>query len=203
MRRSDLAGRASELLRFVGLGGFERRLAGQLSGGMKQKLGLSCALIHEPRILLLDELTFGVDPVSRRDLWVIVHEMVARGVTAVVSTAYMDEAERFDRLALLHRGRILALDTPDGLQRSLAGETLALPVDRLRQARAAALRIPGVRRAAVFGDRLHLAVDDAATAGPRVARELRAAGFTPGEWSVITPSLEDVFIGAIAETGAA
>jgi len=82
---------------------------------MKQKLGLSCALIHQPEVLLLDEPTFGVDPVSRRDLWLIVHDMVAQGITAIVSTVYMDEAERFDRLAMLHRGRTIALGTPDEL----------------------------------------------------------------------------------------
>jgi ABC-2 type transport system ATP-binding protein len=195
--------RLERLFRFSNLGPFQDRLAAQLSGGMKQKLGLSCALIHEPRILLLDEPTFGVDPVSRRDLWLIVHEMVARGVTAVVSTAYMDEAERFDRLAFLHRGRILALDTPDGLQRSFPGEIVAVPVARLREARAAAFLIPGVLRAAVFGDRLHVTVPDAAAYGPRVVGSLREAGFAVGEWSAITPSLEDVFIGAIAEAGAA
>jgi ABC-2 type transport system ATP-binding protein len=108
--------RLERLFRFSNLGPFQDRLAGALSGGMKQKLGLSCALIHQPQILLLDEPTFGVDPISRRDLWLIVHEMVAEGVTVVVSTAYMDEAERFDRLVLLHRGRALATDTPVALQ---------------------------------------------------------------------------------------
>jgi ABC-2 type transport system ATP-binding protein len=102
--RAARAPRLERLYAFSNLGEFEDRLAGDLSGGMKQKLGLSCALIHQPTILLLDEPTFGVDPISRRDLWLIVHEMVAEGVTVIVSTAYMDEAERFDRLALLHAG---------------------------------------------------------------------------------------------------
>ena len=102
--RGERAARRERLFAFSNLEPFRDRLAGKLSGGMKQKLGLSCALIHEPRVLLLDEPTFGVDPVSRRDLWRIVHEMVGRGVTAIVSTAYLDEAERFDRLALLHDG---------------------------------------------------------------------------------------------------
>lgn len=103
------------LFHFSNLGGFRDRLAGNLSGGMKQKLGLSCALIHEPKILLLDEPTFGVDPISRRDLWIIVHEMVSHGVTVVVTTSYLDEAERFDRVAFLDSGRLLALDTPVAL----------------------------------------------------------------------------------------
>ncbi len=103
------------LFQFSNLGAFRERLAGNLSGGMKQKLGLSCALIHEPKILLLDEPTFGVDPISRRDLWIIVHEMVSHGVTVVVTTSYLDEAERFDRVAFLDRGRFFALDTPVAL----------------------------------------------------------------------------------------
>jgi ABC-2 type transport system ATP-binding protein len=107
--------RLERLFRFSDLGPFRDRPAGVLSGGMKQKLGLSCALIHQPEVLLLDEPTFGVDPVSRRDLWLIVHDMVAQGITAIVSTVYMDEAERFDRLAMLHRGRTIALGTPDEL----------------------------------------------------------------------------------------
>jgi ABC-type multidrug transport system ATPase subunit len=103
------------LFHFSNLGAFRDRLAGNLSGGMKQKLGLSCALIHEPKILLLDEPTFGVDPISRRDLWIIVHEMVSHGVTVVLTTSYLDEAERFDRVAFVDGGRLLALDTPVAL----------------------------------------------------------------------------------------
>lgn len=103
--KQERPARLERLYQFSNLGNFANRLAGQLSGGMKQKLGLSCALIHQPRVLLLDEPTFGVDPISRRDLWLIIHEMVAQGVTVIVSTAYLDEAERFDRLALLNRDR--------------------------------------------------------------------------------------------------
>src|SRR4029077_7051728 len=111
---------------FSNLGPFESRLAGQLSGGMKQKLGLCCALIHQPEILLLDEPTFGVDPISRRDLWFILHEMVAQGVTVFVSTAYLDEAERCDHVALIDKGKVLALDRPEVLQQGLSGRLLAL-----------------------------------------------------------------------------
>ena len=120
--RRDRRVRLDRLYHFSGLGAFRDRLAGKLSGGMKQKLGLMCALIHEPRILLLDEPTFGVDPISRRDLWIIVHEMVAGGVTAVVTTSYMDEAERFDRVALLHRGQVLAVDAPETLVAGVTAE---------------------------------------------------------------------------------
>ena len=142
--KAERPARLERLFRFSNLGPFQDRLAARLSGGMKQKLGLSCALIHEPKLLLLDEPTFGVDPISRRDLWLIVHEMVAQGVTAIVSTAYMDEAERFDRVALLHRGRLAALDTPEALQQRLADRILDLQVDRVREARQAALADPRV-----------------------------------------------------------
>jgi drug efflux transport system ATP-binding protein len=196
--RKERQERLERLYHFSNLGPFHDRLAGKLSGGMKQKLGLSCALIHQPELLLLDEPTFGVDPVSRRDLWLIVHEMVAQGVTAVVSTAYLDEAERFDRLAFLHLGRVLAIDAPDALQGGLAGEILELRIDRVREAKEAAARLPQVRRAAIFGDRLHLTVGSAAVDGPAVTEALRQAGFEPQRARPIVPSLEDVFMERIA-----
>jgi len=201
--RAERPARLERLYHFSALGPFRARLAAQLSGGMKQKLALSCCLVHEPRILLLDEPTFGVDPISRRDLWLIVHEMVAHGTTVVVSTAYMDEAERFDRLAMLHRGRLVALDSAERLQRDLGIGMVAVPVDRVHEARAVAQRLPGVRNAAVFGDRLHVAVADAAADGPRVVAGLRAAGFAAGAAHAVAPSLEDVFIERIARAGAA
>ena len=199
--RAARGARLERLYQFSALGPFSERLAGQLSGGMKQKLALSCCLVHEPAILLLDEPTFGVDPISRRDLWLIVHDMVARGTTVVVSTSYLDEAERFDRLVMLHRGRRLALDTAEALQQALPVAVLTVPVDRAREARAVAERIPGVRRAAVFGEALHLSVDNAEAGGGRVAAALREAGFAVGTVRRIVPTLEDVFIERIAEAG--
>jgi ABC-2 type transport system ATP-binding protein len=196
--RRERAERLDRLFGFSNLGPFSHRLAGQLSGGMKQKLGLSCALIHQPDILLLDEPTFGVDPISRRDLWLIVHDMVAAGTTAIVSTSYMDEAERFDRLALLHTGRLLALDTPDALMRSVAGAIIEVRLPRPREARALAMSHPAVTRAALFGDRLHLTVPTADVA-PVLEAHFAAAGQPVTEIQVIPPSLEDVFIERIGE----
>ncbi len=201
--RAERTARMDRLFHFSNLGPFKDRLAGKLSGGMKQKLGLSCALIHQPEILLLDEPTFGVDPISRRDLWLIVHEMVAQGVTAIVSTAYMDEAERFDRLALIHRGRLLAVDTPRGLQQTLRGEILEVRVERIRDARALFAAHPVVQRVAMFGDRLHLTVAVAADAAPAVNAALREAGIAATDARPVTPSLEDVFIERIATAEAA
>jgi len=202
--RAERSARMDRLFRFSGLEPFRDRLAGQLSGGMKQKLGLSCALIHQPRLLLLDEPTFGVDPISRRDLWLIVHEMVAEGVTVIVSTAYMDEAERFDRLALLNEGQVLNLDRPQALRAMLEGRLLAVrTVAGPRAVRAAALEHPAVRHASVFGDRLHVAVASAATDGPVLQAALRGAGFGDAEVVPIEPTMEDVFIDRIRSVASA
>ena len=191
--RADLPGRLERLYAFSRLGPFERRRAGDLSGGMKQKLGLCCALVHEPRILLLDEPTFGVDPISRRDLWLIVHEMVAAGTTVVASTAYMEEAERFDRVAMLHDGNLVGLDEPRRLQESLAGRVVALQVDRPRRAAAHLAGAPRVRSAATFGEVVRLVLrQDADWADVRA--ELEGAGFTVRNAEIARPTLEDVFV---------
>ncbi len=196
--RGERAARRERLFAFSNLEPFRDRLAGKLSGGMKQKLGLSCALIHEPRVLLLDEPTFGVDPVSRRDLWRIVHEMVGRGVTAIVSTSYLDEAERFDRLAFLHTGRLLALDTPRALAAAFRGTLLEVALPRPRAARAIVEALPGVVRAQLFGERLHvtLATAEAVAALPSL---LAGAGHPASAIAPIAPTLEDVFLARIAD----
>jgi len=189
--RSD---RLERLYRFSNLGPFEHRLAGQLSGGMKQKLGLCCALVHQPEILLLDEPTFGVDPISRRDLWLILHEMVAQGVTVVVSTAYLDEAERCDHVALLNQGKVIALDRPAALQESLEGEMLAVRASDPRRALALLREAPGVRRAALFGDAIHVTLGARARDWPVVRQALEGAGVELLDIHQIEPGLEDVFI---------
>ena len=189
----ERAARVARLYEFSGLGPFEDRLAGKLSGGMQQKLSLSCALVHEPSVLLLDEPTFGVDPISRRDLWLILHETVARGVTVVTSTAYMDEAERCDRVLLLQSGQAAAMDTPAALQGKLAGMILAVQTDRPREAEAILRQHPGVRTAALFGDRIHLTLA-AGTGWEDAAAQLRAGGITLHSVVPVEPSLEDVFL---------
>jgi len=200
--RAERDARMERLFRFSNLGPFTERLAGQLSGGMKQKLGLSCALIHQPTILLLDEPTFGVDPISRRDLWLIVHEMVAEGVTVIVSTAYMDEAERFDRVALLNEGRLLALATPTDMQQELDGRVYAVDVEPLREARDRLQPVAEVERAAVFGNRLHVTMTgpDGASA---IANALDDERFAVGNVTLIDASMEDVFIHQIIRAGEA
>jgi ABC-2 type transport system ATP-binding protein len=191
--------RLERLYHFSSLGPFEHRLAGQLSGGMRQKLSLCCALVHHPEILLLDEPTFGVDPISRRDLWLILHEMVAEGVTVFVTTAYMDEAERCDQVALLHRGRIIALDAPAALQQSYAGQMLAVRLSDLRAGARALATATGVRRAALFGETVHVTLGSKARDWPGAERALMEAGIAVLETAEVQPSLEDVFIDRVGE----
>lgn len=194
----ERAGRMDELLGFSNLTPFKQRLAGNLSGGMKQKLGLACALIHTPQILFLDEPTNGVDPVSRRDFWRILYQLVRDGVTIFVSTAYLDEAERCNRLALLHNGRLLGLGTPDEVKRLMPGALLEVRTSAPR--RTAALLREHLRGATVglFGDRVHVATTQAA-ATEQATRELVAqAGFELISLRPIEPSLEDVFVSVLA-----
>jgi len=185
--------RLERLYAFSRLGEFRDRLAGKLSGGMKQKLALSCSLIHQPEVLVLDEPTFGVDPVSRRELWLILHEMVREGVTAIVSTSYMDEAERCDRVLLLDRGRALALDAPQALQRSLPGTLIALRTDRPRVARDLLRSFPDVTAATLFGDTVHAFLRERRDE-TEIVEALREHGLVVEDTRAIEPSLEDVFI---------
>ena len=191
--------RVRRLLDFSGLGPFQGRLADKLSGGMKQKLGLACALIHQPDIVFLDEPTNGVDPVSRRDFWRILYEMLKEGVTIVMSTSYLDEAERCGRVALMHHGRFLAVDTPAQVKTLLRAELVEIGVLDAWRAREALLRVPEIREVTVFGQRLHVALADAARDLPAVVHALEAAGLAPRDARRIVPSLEDVFVSVLAD----
>jgi len=194
--------RVRRLLDFSGLGPFQSRLADKLSGGMKQKLGLACALVHQPDIVFLDEPTNGVDPVSRRDFWRILYEMLKEGVTIVMSTSYLDEAERCRRVALMHHGRFLAVDTPSQVKALLRFELVEIGVLDAWRAREALVRVAEAREVTVFGQRLHVALADAARDLPAVIRALEAAGLAPRDARRIVPSLEDVFVSVLADTHA-
>lgn len=191
--RAERPDRLERLYAFSRLEQFEDRLAGNLSGGMKQKLSLSCCLIHRPGVLLLDEPTFGVDPISRRELWLILHEMVAQGVTVIVSTSYLDEAERCDRVVLLDQGRTIALDDPRTLQASLDGTMVSIRTHDARRARDVLRGVDAVVSASLFGESVHALLstdaDDVVWSGA-----LADAGVDVEEWERIEPSLEDVFI---------
>ena len=211
VKGAALTARSTELLHFVGLNGFELRRAGALSGGMKQKLGLACALIHRPRLLLLDEPTTGVDPVTRQDFWQLIIRLLADGVAVVVSTPYMDEAARCSRLGFMHHGRVLMQGSPRELTRLLVGRVLMLICGQKAAARQVCQAVPDVEDVAAFGDRLHLRLRaGAVTAGPdgvveRLCAALVAAGVHVDDLRLIQPSLEDVFIaleeGVALETG--
>ena len=173
---------------------FRDRLAGKLSGGMKQKLGLTCALIHRPRVLLLDEPTTGVDPVSRREFWQILYSLLRENVTIVISTAYLDEAERCSRLALLFKGRIMLCDTPEKLKQRMPGTVLVVSSPRAREIRDRLANAEGVSSLVLVGDGVHLVVDDAERRLPELRRSLDAAlipfdALTPSE-----PTIEDLFV---------
>jgi drug efflux transport system ATP-binding protein len=186
------------LLDMTQLTPFRGRRADRLSGGMKQKLALACTLVHEPRVLLLDEPTTGVDPVSRREFWKLLSEFLSRGLTIVMATPYLDEAERCARVALLHDGQLLALDEPSRLQGALAGQLLEVVVDAPRPPVDLLSRIPGVADVQSFGDRAHVrAAADARALVPAIEQALAAAGLRAIDVRPIGASLEDVFIDLI------
>ncbi|MEO6213299.1 MAG: ABC transporter ATP-binding protein [Vicinamibacterales bacterium] len=186
------------LLDMTQLTPFRARRADRLSGGMKQKLALACTLVHEPKVLLLDEPTTGVDPVARREFWKLLSEFLSRGLTIVMSTPYLDEAERCGRVLLLHEGRILATDTPAALQRTLGGHLFEVITDARRPPLEALSRVPGVRDAQVFGDRAHVRYDGAADqAVPAITQSLVREGIAVGSVRPIGATLEDVFIGML------
>lgn len=189
--------KVDRLLAFSNLTPFKKRLAGNLSGGMKQKLGLACALIHTPKVLFLDEPTNGVDPVSRRDFWRILYHLVRERVTIFVSTAYLDEAERCARLALIHRGRLLALGTPEEVKKLMRDTILEVHASEPR--RAAALLRADLPECSVglFGDRVHVASRDLNATQPRVEALLRSAGIGISAARPVSPTLEDVFVSVL------
>jgi ABC-2 type transport system ATP-binding protein len=171
-----------------------------LSGGMKQKLALACTLIHRPDILLLDEPTTGVDPVSRREFWKLLAEFLSRGVTIVMATPYLDEAERCSRVALLHEGRLLALDRPEVLRSQLPGQVAELMAGDKRRAAELLERMPGVLGVQMFGERAHVRFDPAVIRDPAdLSARLGAEGVPVDNIRPIPASLEDVFIARLSE----
>jgi ABC-2 type transport system ATP-binding protein len=187
------------LLDMTQLTAFRSRRADRLSGGMKQKLALACTLVHEPRILLLDEPTTGVDPVSRREFWKLLSEFLSRGLTIVMATPYLDEAERCGRVALLHEGRLLALDEPSRLQAVMDGQLLEIVTEGARPPVERITGLPGVEDVQPFGDRVHARIRPGAQASAtrEIEAALRAAGLAGIGIRPIAASLEDVFIDLI------
>lgn len=192
--RGERDRRMAELLAFSRLEPFARRLARNLSGGMRQKLALCAALIHRPEVLFLDEPTIGVDPVSRRDFWLLIYQLLQQGLTLLVSTPYLDEAERCHRVGLMDHGRLIACDDPAALRRLLPGTLLELRGPAPEEASPFLSPLPEVRESQVFGDTLHLLVADAERDLPRIRNALDAHGLHEVHLRPILPSLEDVFV---------
>ncbi|TET48840.1 MAG: ABC transporter ATP-binding protein [Dehalococcoidia bacterium] len=186
--------RMKELLQFCRLEPFRKRQAQHLSGGMQKKLALACSLIHEPEVVFLDEPTTGVDPVSRRDFWRIIADFLTRGITVLVSTPYLDEAERFHRIAFMHKGQIIACDTPQNLKAQLAGELLEIRTRQINEAVTVLARASFVQTAQVFGDTVHVMVDRAEERRAEINRLLKEHSISVIDLRHISAGLEDVFV---------
>ena len=192
---AQLKERIEWALKMANLTGQEDLITGTLPGGWKQRLALGCAVLHRPPVIFLDEPTSGVDPITRRQFWDLIHQMAGEGVTVFVTTHYMEEAEYCNRLALIFRGRIVALGTPTELKRdSMTGELLLVECEPLGNAVEALQSAPSVMDAAVFGNALHLVVRDAKAAVPELRAFLAEHGITVTRMEQIKPSLEDVFV---------
>lgn len=192
---SNLQQRIDWAINMANLKGQENLITGTLPGGWKQRLALGCAVLHKPPVIFLDEPTSGVDPITRRQFWELIHQMAEDGVTVFVTTHYMEEAEYCNRLALIFRGKIVALGTPSELKRdSMKGELLLIECEPLGDAVEALQLAPDVMDAAVFGNALHLVVEDAARSVPLLGSYLAKRGVTVTRMEKIRPSLEDVFV---------
>ena len=200
--RADRLALAPRLLRMTRMEPFLTRQASRLSGGMKQKLALMCTLLHRPEILLLDEPTNGVDPVSRRDFWAILYELVKGGITVFITTAYLDEAERCNRVGLMHRGRLICCDTPEALRRPWAGAWYEVLASDPRAARIVLRDVPGVLGVETAGASLHLFLTPGRTSPEALRQTLEKGGFGGSSLRPISPSLEDVFIARVREAEA-
>lgn len=192
-------GKIEKLLSFSNLTPFRKRQAGKLSGGMKQKLGLVCALIHTPQVLFLDEPTNGVDPVSRRDFWRILYQLLKEGVTIFVTTAYLDEADRCHRVGLIHRGKLFACDTPDNLKKLLKGVIFEVQTTSSRAAAMALRERLSGSSVGIFGDRLHVTAEEPGRIEEEMRRILSGAGIGIKGMRTVEPSLEDIFVSLLKE----
>ncbi|HET9986848.1 MAG TPA: ABC transporter ATP-binding protein [Longimicrobiales bacterium] len=203
VRGERLAARRRWVVEMAGLAGRERQLAGELPLGFKQRLALGCAVLHQPPVLFLDEPTSGVDPVARRAFWDLINSLSAAGTTVLVSTHYMEEAEYCNRLALMNRGRLIALDTPPRLRALLTDPILEVRVDDAPKAVEVLAGAPGVLEASMFGRALHVMVSDAARARAAIPDLLGARGLRAGAITPVRASLEDVFVSLVRREGGA
>jgi len=191
--------RIERLLQFANLKPFGKRKAQDLSGGMRQKLGLICALIHTPQILFLDEPTTGVDPLSRRDFWVILYDLLKGGVTILFSTSYLDEAERCSRIGMIYQGELLIADTPAAVKTQMKGTILELRTENNQRSIRMLEGVESLRGLVLSGDKIHVLVSDPQE-GEQVIRDgLKAKGMGILDLMVVRPSLEDAFVSMVRE----
>jgi ABC-2 type transport system ATP-binding protein len=196
---SDLwQARADAMLEAADMKPFRNRLAGKLSGGMKQKLGLICSLVHTPRVLLLDEPTTGVDPLSRREFWQILYSLRSEGVAMLISTAYLDEAERCDRVALMHAGKMMFCDTPVNLKNHMPGAMLEVMADDPRRARDVLRALDGVKGVLLTGAALHVHVDSLERS-TQIEATLLAQSMGITRIKEVTPTMEDLFVALLEQ----
>jgi ABC-2 type transport system ATP-binding protein len=200
-RDPAIRARRERLLELTQLVPFRTRLADRLSGGMKQKLALACTLVHEPKIILLDEPTTGVDPVSRREFWKLLSEFLSQGITILMATPYLDEAERCARVALLHEGSLIALDAPSRLRSALPGVLMEIVANDRRRATETLARLPGISDVQLFGERVHVRVDVGSPLGDRdrLLAALESDGTVVESIRRVPASLEDVFIARVTK----
>jgi ABC-2 type transport system ATP-binding protein len=193
-RAKDYRQQREELLRLTRLGPFRKRLAEHLSGGMKKKLALACTLIHHPSVIFLDEPTTGVDPVSRRDFWTLLARFQRSGITILLTTPYLDEAERSSRVGMLSNGKLLIMDVPDAIRRTMKGYVLEIVVDQTRKAFSILKKTPHVGEVQLFGDRLNVIVREKERGFEFIQHSLEREGIAVVELRAVSPSLENAFI---------
>ncbi|MEE9512538.1 MAG: ABC transporter ATP-binding protein [Anaerolineales bacterium] len=198
----EFALRSERLLEFAALSPFKDRRADNLSGGMQKKLALACTLIHEPEILILDEPTTGVDPISRREFWDILAELYINGTTVIVSTPYMDEADRCSRVGLMYEGRMVVCDNPEAIRSQLEGEVVQVRSDDWQAARVVLGELPGILETQSYGESIHLLVDSAEKRIPEVELALKENGVGIREIRPAPPRMEEAFISLIRSLAA-
>ena len=191
---SDYNQRRTQLLDFMRLAPYRTRLAEKLSGGMKQKLALACTLIHTPKIIFLDEPTTGVDPVSRRDFWKILSELIKSGITIVMTTPYLDEAERCGRVCMLNNGQSMITDNPDNIKKLMKGTVIEIVCDKIRDSYHLLKNTGFINEVQIFGDKINVVLQDKNRQFPEIQNLMMANNINITQWRVIPPSLENVFI---------
>jgi ABC-2 type transport system ATP-binding protein len=197
LRKRNREERKAAILDMAGLTGREKSLVSELSGGWKQRLALGCAIVHQPKIVFLDEPTSGVDPISRRDFWDLIYRMVSEGATVLVTTHYMDEAEHCDRLALIFRGRLIALGTPNELKTSYHGDLVEVECDLFMKGLEIIEKLYPYYETTLFGTSLHVTVPDSQSAIPEIKSALEQSNVKVLRIERIEPSLEDIFVSLI------